>query len=232
MYIITLILLLAIYISIICIMKNMKNTKIWNIIFVSIIFALYITHVLIIYNNVGAKDWNFLNTLPIANISPFMFAISPIIILLPYKIRKYCFTLISLLFVGMLLSAVFNCLYNTIINYKFHLHFVLDYISHITLSLWGIYLIKSKQIILNKKDSLISLIIILSIATLMLMLNLIFDTAFWGLSLNGKHNIYNVVLVNNSYLSAVLYYLGVTIVIILGYIFQKILNLKNKSNNI
>ena len=115
--------------------------------------------------------------------------------------------------------------------YKFHLHFVLDYTNHIILSLWGIYLIKSKQITLNRKDSNISSLILISIATIMLILNIIFDTAFFGLSLNGNHNIYNVVLVKNSYLSALIYYLGMLFVLSLGYIFQKLLNYKKNSTN-
>ena len=224
MYLITLLILLIFYISVIFIMKYMKNSKVWNIVFAITIFALYISHILIIYNSVGAKDWNFLNTMPVANVSPFMFALSPLILILPNKIRKYFYILISLLFVGMLLSAVFNCIYNTVISYKFHIHFVLDYLSHILISLWGIYLIRSNQVQLTKKDSLVSTAIIISIATIMLILNVIFDTAFFGLSLNGKHNIYNVVLVNNSYLSAVIYYLGIILVTTIGYIFQKLLN--------
>ena len=54
----------------------------------------------------------------------------------------------------------------------------------------------------------------------MLIMNLIFDTSFFGLSLNGKHNIYNVVLVDSSFVSALLYYLGLLMIIILGYIYS------------
>ena len=50
----------------------------------------------------------------------------------------------------------------------------------------------------------------------MLVLNLIFDTSFFGLSLRGKHNIYNNVLTNNSYLSAALYFFGLICVLLMG----------------
>ena len=56
----------------------------------------------------------------------------------------------------------------------------------------------------------------------MLLLNVAFDTAFFGLSLNGKHNIYNMVLVSNSYLSACIYFLGVGVVLLLGVALCKI----------
>ena len=51
----------------------------------------------------------------------------------------------------------------------------------------------------------------------MLVLNVAFDKAFFGLSLNGKHNIYNVVLTDSSYLSAALYFIGLCGVLLMGY---------------
>ena len=53
----------------------------------------------------------------------------------------------------------------------------------------------------------------------MMIVNVIFDTAFFGLSLNGKHNIYNFVLTNNAYLSAALYFFGLICVLGLGYLY-------------
>jgi hypothetical protein len=61
----------------------------------------------------------------------------------------------------------------------------------------------------------------------MMILNVIFDTAFFGLSLNGKHNIYNKVLVDNSYLSALLYYIGLLAVLVMGYFVCKAFAKKN-----
>ena len=73
-------------------------------------------------------------------------------------------------------------------------------------------------------NALFSGLIIVFVATVMLILNLILDTAFFGLSLRGKHNIYNNVLVDDSYLSALLYYIGLCGVLTLGYGFNRILN--------
>ena len=88
---------------------------------------------------------------------------------------------------------------------------------HIVLALFGIYLILTGQTKPNAKNFIKSTSIIYVVATIMLILNVIFDTSFFGLSLNGKHNIYNMVIVKNSYLSAVIYYLGVGIVLGFGY---------------
>jgi hypothetical protein len=149
-----------------------------------------------------------------------MFALTPIFLLLPKSIRKHTYLLISLLSVGMFFSSIFGCIYNAAIHYKFHFHFVLDYVAHFALSLFGVYLIRSGQVQLNKKNALISACIIFGAAVLMIVLNVIFDTAFFGLSLNGKHNIYNNVLVENSYLSALLYLMGLAVVLVLGYCYS------------
>ena len=75
---------------------------------------------------------------------------------------------------------------------------------------------------LTLRNSLISGSIIVGSAVVMMILNVIFDTAFFGLYLNGKHNIYNNVLVSNSYLSAFLYFFGLCGVLLMGFGFSKI----------
>lgn len=227
LYILFLILLLVCSIVIICFMPKFKNTRLTNTILVLLTVIPYLALMLIIYLDVGANDWNFTNTLPVANVSPFMFFTLPIFFVLPQTIKKYYLVLIALLSVGMVLSPTFSCIYNTVINYKFHAHFLLNYISHFSLFLLGIYLVKSKQVELNTKNCLIGASIIIGAALVMMLLNVIFDTAFFGLSLNGKHNIYNNVLVENSYLSALIYFIGLIGIMVLGFLFHKLIN-KNK----
>ena len=229
-YIIALVALIAIYICAILLMKRMTNQPLCNALFAATVFIPYVIMVIRVYLSVGFYDWNFQNALPVANVSPFMFTMVPLIFLLPRRLRKHPQLLVSLLSVGMFLSTVLACIYNARIGYKFHFHFLLDYIAHFSLSLWGIYLVRSKQVSLTRKSCLVSGSIIIASATLMLVLNLIFDTSFFGLSLRGQHNIYNTVLVENSYLSALLYYLGLTGVLLMGYVFQKILN-RNQNQN-
>ena len=221
-YLLALLLLCATYLATLFCMKYMKNHTVTNLVFVCLTVVPYVVRSVIIYNDVGLYDWNFTNTLPTANVSPFMFTLVAFVLLLPKKVKKPLFLLVSLLSVGMFLSSAGGCVYNAVINYKFHFHFLLDYVSHFALSLFGIYLVRSKQIDFSTKNCLISGGIIFACATVMLLLNVIFDTAFWGLSLNGKHNIYNVVVTSNSYLSAVLYYLGLGIILFGGYIVSRV----------
>lgn len=230
MYILALIALLVAYISVIFAMKYMKNTKLFNGLFVCIVAVCYLLVMLTVYLDVGFADWNFQNTLPTANVSPLMFCLTIFVLFLPKKARRYCLLLVSLLSVGMLASTIFGCIYNASIGYKFHFHFLLDYIAHVALSLWGIYLVKTNQVKVENKSCIVSMCMIFAYATLMLILNVIFDTAFFGLSLNGKHNIYNMVITSNSYLSALLYYAGLFVVLIAGMFLQKYMSKKPIDN--
>ncbi|MBR5439665.1 MAG: hypothetical protein IKV61_05585 [Clostridia bacterium] len=204
-------------------MNKMKNVKLTNFILFLIIYGFYLLLVLTVYFDVGFYDWNFQNTLPTANVSPFMFFTLPLIFILPKKIKKYYIALISLLSLGMLGATIVNCTYFSSIKYAFHVHFIFDHISHLTLSLLGIYFIRSKQIEFNKREVVIGGSIIIFVAILMLLLNIYFDTSFFGLSLNGKHNIYNNILVENSYISALIYFSGLTLILIVGYLFQNLI---------
>lgn len=231
MYILILCILIACCIAIIALMPKFKNKKITNIFFFIITYISYLSHALVIYLDVGFNDWNFQNVLPTANVSPFMFFITPIYFIFPKKFKQYFLLLISLLSVGMFLSPCVNCIYFHSISYAFHIHFVFDYIAHFSLFLWGIYIVKSQQVELNRKNTFVSALCIISVAITMMILNIIFNTAFFGLSLNGKHTIYNQILVSNSYLSALIYFTGLIVVLLLGVVLQLTVNIFNNKKH-
>ena len=221
MYILTLFILLAIYFGIIYSTKFMKRTGIFNVFFAIFPLILYIPLVLIVYFDVGFNDWNFQNVLPTANVSPFMSTICALFLVLPNKVKKYFATVISFLSFGMLLSPIIGCIRNATIHYAFHPHFLLDYLAHIVLSAWGIYLVKTNQVVDTTKDRVISALFVPTIALIMLILNVIFDTAFFGLNLHGKHSIYNVVFTSNSYVNAIVYFVGLFLIMLLGHFYTK-----------
>jgi hypothetical protein len=224
-YIYALLLLCVSFAFTVIMMKRfLQRTRLANALFSALVYIPYITLCCIVFSDVGFYDWNFRNTLPVANVSPFMFSSIPLLFLLPKRVRPHLYLLISLLSVGMLGSTVLACINNAAIGYKFHFHFLLDYIAHVSLSLFGIYLLRSGQARFSAKNCLISSSLLVGSAVLMLILNIIFDTAFFGLSLSGKHNIYNVVLVKNSYLSALLYFSGLIGVLALGAALCSVIN--------
>ena len=222
-YLLALFVFCALFVIGIYAMKYFRNHKLFNAIFIAVVYVSYLLLVYTTYKtDTDPTRWNFLNTMPFANVSPFMFSIMPLLLILPKKIKAPLYFLVCLLTVGMFFATVLGCIGNALRGYRFHWHFMLDYLAHTVLALFGIYLVRTNQVKPNGKNFIKSASIIYVVATIMLLVNVIFDKSFFGLSLNGKHNIYNMVLVDNSYLSALIYYLGVSIVLSLGYALCKL----------
>lgn len=221
-YGITLVVLLTIYILGIIFLKRIKASGLINTLVPLTIFTLYVYMVIILYIKSGPYDWNFTNALPTANVSPFMFFSCIILLVLPKKIRKYGYTLVTLLSFGMACATCINLVRRIIINYNFYMTFAIDAFNHFLLSWFGIYLCKTKQVFNDIKRQVISGSLIVLVALSMLVVNAIFKTGFFGLSLYGDHNIYLIVIGDNSYVSALIYFLGLIGVLGLGYVFNYI----------
>ena len=209
--------LLGLYALAVFLMRYMKNVRTVNTVFFLLTTLIYWVYVLMVYLQVGAKSIYFHGVLATANVSPFMFTALPIIYFSRGKLKEHLYLLVSLLSVGMFFSPIFNAISYAVSGVPFQVLPVLDYVGHLSLSLWGIYLVRSGQVTLNPKKALTSGLIIVGVADIMLVLNLIFDTSFFGLSLKGKHNIYGNVLTENSYLSAIIYFAGLAVILLLGY---------------
>lgn len=222
-YLITAVVLTALYVVGLYGLRFIQHQKWANILFPIVVFLPYLYGVIYMYIDVGVKDWNFLNTLPTANVSPFMYCLTLLTIVMPTKAKDYAFTLIALLSLGVFCAGMLTCVSNALRDYAFHWTIALDSFAHVALSLFGVYLVKSGQASLEIKHSLISGLLIVGVAVVMLILNLIFHTSFFGLNLYGNHNIYNMVLFANGYVSAGMYFVGLCVVLMLGYGYQKLL---------
>ena len=120
LYFITFLVLLSLYFGGILLSKRLaEHSKIVNQVFVILIFLCYLYTVIYMYNDVGISDWNFLNTLPTANVSPFMFCLVIVFWILPKKVRPSLFTLISLLSLGMLVAGLGGCFVYIARDYNF-----------------------------------------------------------------------------------------------------------------
>lgn len=229
-YAITLVVLIGVQPLGIWAFRYIKNKRIFTVIFPWLIFVGYICCVISMGIKNGVRDWNFLNALPTANVSPFMYCLTPFMFLFPEKIRKYLFGLTALLSFGLICAGCITCLFNIWRSYSFHWEFAVDTMAHGALSLFGVYLIQSEQTDLKIKTCLIGGSIIVGVAVMMLVLNLVLHTSFFGLSLYGQHNIYNAVLCKSGYLSAALYFIGLCGVLALGAGYQTLISkTKNKS---
>jgi hypothetical protein len=225
-YAVTLVFLIVFYIFGILLLSKMQNhQKIINFIFSITVALIYMYCLITIYISVGFNDWNFQNALPTANVSPFTYTLVIVSFLFPKKIRYHVLYLISLLSFAMFCAGALSCVSYILRHYKFHLNIAMDAFVHVVLSLYGVYIVKSKQIKLNeKKDAIISGCLILGVAAFMLVINLIFKTAFFGLSMYGNHSIYNIVVVDNGIVSAIIYFIGLSGVLVAGYYYQVLLS--------
>ena len=216
-YIVTLAICVGAYV--VCIKKfdcDVKRKTLVNVIMVITVFLLYAFGVVRMYIKEGPHDWNFLNTLPVANVSPFTFCLALVALVLPKKLKNVVFTLVSLLSLGMVVAGSLICFSYVLRQYSFHFTIAADVLAHFVLSFFGVYLVKSGQVEPDKKNTIVAGATIVCVAVVMMALNIVFGTAFFGLGFNGNHNIYNMVLFDNAVVSATAYFLGLIGVLALG----------------
>ena len=88
-YIYALLLLCASYALVFYLMKHFHSLRAMEFVFVGLVFIPYVCLSLVVLRDVGFNDWNYRNTLPVANVSPFMFALMPIVFVLPQRVKKH-----------------------------------------------------------------------------------------------------------------------------------------------
>lgn len=225
-YLISFFLLVGLFLTGVLFLPKIKNRKAANAHFISAVFFCYLALMLYSLKENGPYDWNFHVTLPTANVSPFTFSTLILYYILPKKAKPYHLTLISLLTVGMFLSPTLSIFSRIFSHYAFHAQFLLDYAAHYLLCLFGIYLVKSGQVTAKKRNCLIGGGTLLGVALFMLILNAVFGTAFFGLSLGEDYNIYNIKAVSSPVLSAILYFIGLFAVLFAGYLVLKYVSAK------
>ncbi|MBN3490114.1 hypothetical protein JV173_01165 [Acholeplasma equirhinis] len=197
--------------------KKIKLTKIQKKLVFAMISVCYLENLFekLIENNTA---WLRL-LIPFGNYSPFTFTIITILIFLPSKFQKPVNYFLALMSFPMFGATCVNS-----INYVIHAGEYLytsmsfDQIGHTLVSLYGYYLIISKEVKFTKIKTLFTFIFIMSVPLVMATLNFIYDTSYFGLNLNGRHNIYNRVVTDNSYINLGIYWFGLLGLITVSYL--------------
>lgn len=226
-YLISLVISLIIYIVVFILIKmGFLKSKKFHFVFCGLIIVTYLYIVLNRLIECGPANWNFLNTLPTANVSPFMFAVTSICFIFPKSIRKYLFALISCLSFGMFMAGSLELIVQIARRYPFYFVYSVDALAHLTLSLYGIYLTEIEEVKLKSFTTLIGSLSIVATALVMLVINLFTGYAFFGLGFKGNHNIYNMVLTSSPILSCLIYFGGLMSVLAVGWGIQVLINRK------
>ena len=223
-YVVGLVLVIAIFAVGLVFMKQMvKYHRFFDVDLPCLIFILYFIELVLLVRDVGFDGWSFLNALPTGNLGPFVFFIVPLLLLLPKRARRYAHTIIALLAPVMLMSGLLSGILFLAAGKQFYNNYIFDMLCHALCALYGVYLVRRDLADLGVRRCLISGGILFVVPVVMLVLNAILHTSFFGLSVYGEHTIYNVIYLKSAALSIILYFVGMALSLVIGYFFQKYL---------
>ena len=207
--------------------KRVKNKSSVNYILAGTALFFY---VLLIVTDGQYHHWDeatILDVHPLSKMSPFLFATALLAEFLPQTIKKYYHTILSSLLLAMAAVGIFASLADGMMNDMnyFVVWMYFDAVSHLTIALFGLWLAISGQLSFERKVLVRSLGILYAFLLLLIVLNLIFKTNFFGLTTYGGHNIYGVV-IDPWILSFVAYFAGITVISLAGWFVCKALAAK------
>ena len=102
--------------------------------------------------------------------------------------------------------------------------YLFDALCHLNCSLFGIYLVVSGQVKLDGKSFLKAVIFMYTVITAVVILNFIFHTNNFGMCPYGGYSIYMFNLFEDYVPTLIAYYLGVLVVLYIGFEFNYALN--------
>ena len=216
---------IGIYVVLLCNLKRFRHIKLMNFIFVFISFSCYITFVMLAmveYHEVFDLS-NRPDVLPPAKPSTLILFTCPIYLLLRGKAREWYFSFVSILSLAMIFAIFPVCIFSFLDGYSVLYFSILNVAPHVAFSLWGVYLVQTKQVEVNFKNAIIGGGILLFTLMTMLVLNKFLNTDFYGLATDDRFNIYDVKVVDNPHLSAFLFTMLLLIASVFGFFYQKLL---------
>ena len=164
------------------------------------------------------KNWIGDGWLTLDNISPLTFTV---IILLPFMkdwIKDYALSAIAFLNVGMFFAMLISPEHDYLFNFNREASFVYtcEALCHMICSLFGIYLVLSKQVKANFRQWVKSVIFLLTIITGSVILNFVYHRGYFGMDPYWGASIYMIDIFNGFWPTLIAYYFGVLFVLIVG----------------
>lgn len=199
---------------IMCFNRSKINVKLCNTIFIIADLLAFSAWTYSYYQ----KGWLGDGWLTLGNISPLMFTI---IILTPFmneRIRDYAYSTLAFLNVGMFLAMLISPEHDYIFNFNTEATFeyTTEAVCHMICSLYGIYLVLSKQVKADFKHWIKSVVFLLSIISVAVTLNFVYHRNYFGMDPYGTPKIYMLDLFGSFYATLTAYYFGVVLVLIVG----------------
>lgn len=199
---------------IMCFYRSKINVKLFNVVFIVADLLAYSAWTYAAYQ----EGWLGEGWMTLGNISPLMFTI---ILLTPFMkewIRDYAYSALAFLNVGMFLAMLISPEHNYIFNFKTEATFAYttEAVCHMICSLYGIYLVLSKQVKADFKHWVKSVVFLLSIISVSVTLNFVYHRNYFGMDPYGTAKIYMLDLFGSFNATLAAYYFGVVLVLTVG----------------
>lgn len=165
-------------------------------------------------------------------ISPFMFTMLPLSFLLKDKIKDLVFKTAALLSLGMFAAMLVSPQEAYLGSHQIEasMLYVLDTLLHLNFSLFGVYLFVSNTVKIDMKSIGQAAIFLYSVITFAIICNFLFHKNFFGMGYYSNYGIYMIRIFETYWATLVVYILGVSLVLMLGYeyiLLVKKLNFQN-----
>ena len=198
-----------------CYYRSKINVRLFNAIFIITDFIAYSCWTYASYQ----KGWLDGGWLTLGNISPLTFTL---ILLTPFmheRVKDYVFSVIAFLNVGMFFAMIISPEHDYIFNFNTEATFVYttEALCHMVCSLYGIYLVLTKQVKADFKRWLKSVTLLLSIISFSVVLNFVYHRRYFGMDPYGTAKIYMLDLFGGFWATLFAYYFGVVLVLTVGF---------------
>ena len=212
--------------SIIALYRNKINVKVGNLIFIIVDLVFFFVWNYANYQ-VGWLEDGFMT---LENISPFIFTIMPLTYFMNDKTKSFCMPAIAFLHLGMFLAMIISPGHSYLFTFreKANLLYAGETACHLIASLFGIYLIITKQVKADFKNWIKSVVFMYSVIGFGVFLNYCFHMRCFFMDPYGNYSIYMLDIFGTFEATLIAYLLGVLCVLTIGMqsgaLFNKILD--------
>ena len=153
------------------------------------------------------------------NISPFTFTMIPFMYLVKDKVRQWFLNAISFFSVGMFLAMLITPQYAYLFSFTVNasMDYVLDALCHLNCSLFGIYLIASKQVKIDFSSLKKAVLFMYGVVAFGVTMNFLFKKNFFGMGPYSNFSIYMFDFFDDYWITLLAYLIGIFVVLAIGY---------------
>lgn len=209
--------LAAIYLAsltLMCLYRDSINIRVFNICFVILDVIFYFIW------NVGMYESGWLDDgfATLENISPMIFTVIPLTVFMNEKTKQYAHSAIAFLWIGMIVAFFISPQQAYIVSNRKEASLVYtgEALCHMLASLFGIYLILTKQVKLNFQSWVRSLTFMYAVVLFGVTLNYLFHKQNFGMDPYGDYSIYFIDIFGTFEATFAAYLFGILAVLTVG----------------